>query len=200
MGPKVSTATSPEYKALIADYEALEEHTEAGTTVLRHKRTGQHALLHEYTFNEQRDYDKQVDWLNARKERLIASRHLCQLERVITYKEEQYCSTSYKIYALMGWSHRNLREEVASRSQKGEKVGENELWDVLNCSVPTLAFLQKQSIKHQAITSQSILKRPEGGWQLYDPQLAGVQSNYDTISNQRSSKQVYLSPELAHAL
>ena len=85
---------------------------------------------------------------------------MCQLERVITYKEEQYCSNSYKIYALMQWGPKSLRDEIASRSSRGERMNENELWEVLSYCVPTLAYLQKQAMKHQTITSQSILRQP----------------------------------------
>lgn len=58
--------------------------------------------------------------------------------------------------------------------------------------------MQKQSIKHQALSSQNIILTSEGVIKLYDPSLTNRQSNYEAIK--RGISHIYLSPEETDAL
>ena len=65
--------------------------------------------------------------------------------------------------------------------------------------IPVFSFMQKNGVKHEAVSSKTILMGNEG-FRLYDPYVVGLASNYDTLSSKRSTKHLYLSPELVHAL
>jgi len=63
-----------------------------------------------------------------------------------------------------------------------------------------LSHLQRNSIKHQSLRSNSILISQEGVIKIYDPITTGCQSNYDTLISKRSTPHIYMSPELTESL
>jgi len=71
---------------------------------------------------------------------------------------------------------------------------EKDILAIANSAISALTHLQKQTIKHQNLSSQSILASPDGTYKLYDPQLISNQSNYDTLLAKRGTTHLYLSP------
>jgi hypothetical protein len=71
------------------------------------------------------------------------------------------------------------------------------LWSILASCIVGLSHLQKNSIRHQALRSNTILISQEGIIKIYDPIATGCQNNYDTLIAKRNTPHIYLSPELA---
>jgi hypothetical protein len=65
-----------------------------------------------------------------------------------------------------------------------------------------MSCFQKNSIKHESLTTKSILldnagtpKYNAGTIKISDPLTSEKLTNYDTVFNNRSEKNLYLSPE-----
>lgn len=63
-----------------------------------------------------------------------------------------------------------------------------------------MSCLQKQKIRHETITTKSILLDEEGMVKVADPLTLASRSNLDTVYNNRHLKGIYLSPEQCEAL
>ena len=71
-----------------------------GLLLLRKKENRKEYLLREMTFNDRKEFDKTLALMEHKKTQLLGCKFLCNLERVASKAEDQYCSTFYKVYAL----------------------------------------------------------------------------------------------------
>lgn len=60
MGPKSSTAQSGEYATLVQDYDIIRTVDSEGLLYLKKKSNGEDYLLREFTFNDKREYEKNL--------------------------------------------------------------------------------------------------------------------------------------------
>ena len=58
-----------------------------------------------------------------------------------------------------------------------------------------LSTLQKNKIKHEMITTKTILLDMDGFVKIADPLACGSVSNMDTIYRNRNAEGIYISPE-----
>jgi hypothetical protein len=69
-----------------------------------------------------------------------------------------------------------------------------ELWSILAGSIMGLAALQEKDIRHECLTTKAILMESDGNVKIVDPMTVGLQTNFESIFNNRTLKNIYLSP------
>lgn len=116
--------------------------------------------------------------LTPLKLKLGSCKHLVHLKECLTTTEDQYCSTFYKIYALLEYPQRTLDDEISERNLQRRKFLETELWSILASCILALSHLQKQNLKHCALQSKYILLSQEGIIKMGLPFATGHVSNY----------------------
>jgi serine/threonine protein kinase len=201
MGPRASSASQGgDYEALLRDYEVVKQVEHEGLLYLKSRSSGTEQLLREFTFNDKREFDRHVELLERRRVQLGNCKYVVGLEKLLTKSEDQYCSTFYKIYALFQFTDRTLQDEVNERNLQKRKFQEKELWSILASCILGLSHLQKQTIKHQSLRSDSILISQDGVVKIYDPICTGAPTNYDALIAKRTTPHIYLSPELTESL
>ena len=121
--------------------------------------------------------------------------HLTRLERVEGKEIDHLCSKIYKVYALWEFPYRTLQEELLERrNNHSRRFEERELWSILASCILAMSYLQKQKIRHEALSTKSILLDEEGMVKVADPLTLASRSNLDTVYNNRHTKGIYLSP------
>lgn len=63
-----------------------------------------------------------------------------------------------------------------------------------------LAALQEKDIRHECLTTKAILMESDGNVKIVDPMTVGLQTNFESIFNNRTLKNIYLSPEQCEAI
>lgn len=58
-----------------------------------------------------------------------------------------------------------------------------------------LAALQQEEVKHECLTPRAILLGEDGSMRVVDPLAHALPTNIDCVYNNRSTKNIYLSPE-----
>lgn len=60
--------------------------------------------------------------------------------------------------------------------------------------------MQRNSLTHECLTTKSILLDNAGNINIADPMATSMQTNYDTVFNNRGVKNIYLSPEQCESI
>ena len=93
-------------------YKIVKRSTD-GLSMLEERSTGKEYLLREITSNLQNDFER----LRAaiEKRRNLPNQHLLAIRETYTRTESNLCSNEFKLFLMVEYPFRNLREEIEER-------------------------------------------------------------------------------------
>lgn len=89
------------------------------------------------------------------------------------------------MYAIWEYPFRFLSDEINERSYQNRRFEDKEISSILASSIFALSTLQKNKIKHEMLTTRSILLDSDGLVKIADPLACGGTSNFDTVHRNR---------------
>lgn len=57
-----------------------------------------------------------------------------------------------------------------------------------------LAAFQEKDVRHECLTTKAIVMESDGNVKIVDPMAVGLLTNFESIFNNRTLKNIYLSP------
>ena len=110
----------------------------------------------------------------------VKSPHLLELIQIKRKEEKHVCSMLHKIYLLIEYPFKTLRDDIQERLAEKSKnyFGEAELWSILYSCCLALNTLYNSNISHESIASDNIFINKEGLIKIVDPILLGLEKNY----------------------
>lgn len=100
--------------------------------------------------------------------------------------------------ALYEFPFDSLEDYRKARSRAAKKVTEREMWEIIIGCSRGFGYLQSKSIQHSGVRANSIYIETTGRIKIADPEVKGLESNYDLFVRQVQG--IYLSPNEIQSL
>lgn len=100
---------------------------------------------------------------------------------------------------MWDYPNKSLSDEIKERDLQKKSFENREMWSILACSIMGLSALQEKDIRHECLTTRAILMQ-DGNVKVADPLAGGLQPNFECVFNNRTLRNVYLSPEQCEAI
>ena len=112
------------------------------------------------------------------------------------------CSTNYRMYLVLEYSFKSLRQEMQERGSSNSPFQESDLWSILYSCCCGLNRLYASGATHECLTSDQMFISSDGFVKMAEPLLFGLEKNHLHVMQAREGQPlaVHLSPEIMGCL
>lgn len=162
--------------------------------ILRSKSNGQLFCEMVKTQNTQQTYEAKIKECEFKKR--LRHPNIVQLQDFAYNKNEQFCSSFWKVSMLYEYVNHDLRREITQRSKKGRIFSDFELWYLISSVVGALIFYKKNQFQHGDVRPYTILITPEGEVKLAENYQFNRHLNGYSQVLMELRDELYLTPQM----
>ena len=126
----------------------------------------------------------------------IVHPHILQIAGLSSAEKSEFCSKYYCNYIFLDCPPYTLQYEIEQRKIKSLHFSENELFGLLESVSSALAMLQRNGIKHQSLSTQTIYIDERSNYKIAIPESMYVTNLFEEVCYApKNSDYYYLCPE-----
>ena len=131
-----------------------------GNALLKSRKDGKEYLMRLISCASQDDIDRLKALLECRAQ--LRSHHLLELVEIKEKQHDMVCSISYRMYLVLEYSFKSLRQEMKERESSNSAFQESDLWSILYSCCCALNTLYASGATHECLTSDQMFISSDG--------------------------------------
>ncbi|KRX09481.1 Protein kinase-like domain [Pseudocohnilembus persalinus] len=169
--------------------------------ILKENSSGMLVCEMDRTITTEEEFNQKVNHAEGRSQ--LQHPSLVSFLKYSTKKNEEFCSTFYKISFLYEYVKIDLKEQIILRSWNDTLIPfeENELWYILKSAVEGLSYLKAKDIIHGDIRPSQIFLTDLGQVKLGEQfQQQSSLSGYQQLLTEQRKEEFFVSPNVYESL
>ena len=166
-----------------------------GIALVKSRKDGRQYLMRVVSCASEADLERLKALLECRAR--LKSPHILELVEIKEKQQDFLCSVHFKMYLVLEYSSKSLKQDSAERALAGRPFQESDLWSVLYSCCAALNVLYSNGATHESLTAAQVFINRDGFVKIAEPLLFGLEKNHlEAMRREEGSHLVHLSPEI----